>query len=261
MAAPPDAAVESLLLRRQAELSAARAELDGLVSVYRDTRRRRGVGEIIEIITDLGALQDRVKQVLRNAQREYLSFAKPPFALSAETDDSVAELTHDPTLRSRTIYDEETIGRPGIVEVLRRFREPGEEYRIHANLPIKLTIIDRETAFLPLGPDGSEPRLAAVVVHRSGLLDALLALFERYWAISTPMHIGSHEEPGDRDTPQHLDRDILTLLLAGLTDVGIARQLELSVRTVQRRVHAMMAVAGVRTRLQLGWHAARQQWV
>jgi DNA-binding NarL/FixJ family response regulator len=57
-----------------------------------------------------------------------------------------------------------------------------------------------------------------------------------------------------------LDRQVLTLLLAGLTDRSIASQLGLSMRTVQRRVQAQMEEAGVQTRMQLGWRAARVGW-
>ncbi|MEU7871819.1 helix-turn-helix domain-containing protein [Dactylosporangium sp. NPDC049140] len=44
---------------------------------------------------------------------------------------------------------------------------------------------------------------------------------------------------------------MLALLLAGLSDQAIAGQLDTSLRTVQRRIHAL-------TRIQLGWHAARK---
>ena len=46
----------------------------------------------------------------------------------------------------------------------------------------------------------------------------------------------------------------------GLTDRAIASQLGMSMRTVQRRVQRMMELAGVRTRMQLGWYAAQSEW-
>ena len=52
----------------------------------------------------------------------------------------------------------------------------------------------------------------------------------------------------------------MTLLLAGLTDQAIAGQLDTSLRTVQRRIHALMQHARAETRIQLGWHAARNGW-
>ncbi|MFD7311649.1 hypothetical protein [Promicromonospora sp. NPDC059942] len=41
----------------------------------------------------------------------------------------------------------------------------------------------------------------------------------------------------------------------------MAKQLGTSLRTVQRRVRALMDLAGVETRVQLGWHAATRGWV
>ncbi|MFZ4136203.1 helix-turn-helix domain-containing protein [Streptomyces koyangensis] len=57
------------------------------------------------------------------------------------------------------------------------------------------------------------------------------------------------------------DQHLLSLLLAGYTDRAVASQLGLSMRTVQRRVHRLLALAGVQTRLQLGWRAAQLHWI
>ena len=56
------------------------------------------------------------------------------------------------------------------------------------------------------------------------------------------------------------DRQLLTLLLAGLTDQAVASQLGMSLRSVQRRISTLMAKVGAATRIQLGWHAARNGW-
>jgi DNA-binding NarL/FixJ family response regulator len=63
------------------------------------------------------------------------------------------------------------------------------------------------------------------------------------------------------DGPDATDLEILALLLAGLTDASVAKQLDLGLRTVQRRVRRLMELAGVTTRLQLGWHAHERGWV
>ena len=62
------------------------------------------------------------------------------------------------------------------------------------------------------------------------------------------------------DGPNALDRKILGLLLAGLTDQAVSGQLNLSLRTLQRRLRRLMDLAGTGTRMQLGWHAARNNW-
>jgi DNA-binding NarL/FixJ family response regulator len=50
-------------------------------------------------------------------------------------------------------------------------------------------------------------------------------------------------------------------LLAGLTDHAVANQLGLSMRSVQRRIRALMDLVAAETRLQLGFHAARRGWL
>jgi DNA-binding NarL/FixJ family response regulator len=41
----------------------------------------------------------------------------------------------------------------------------------------------------------------------------------------------------------------------------VARRLDISGRTLQRRVTALIRAAGVGNRLQLGWYAASHGWV
>src|SRR5262249_31355439 len=57
---------------------------------------------------------------------------------------------------------------------------------------------------------------------------------------------------------EDLHRVILKLLAVGLTDREVARQLNLSQRTVQRHVATLMTRLGARTRLQAGVHGIRQ---
>ncbi len=100
------------------------------------------------------------------------------------------------------------------------------------------------------------------MVHASGLLDLLAGLFEAVWRESLPLRLGaagSAEEAGG--VPDATDLEILSLLLAGMTDASVAKHLELGLRTVQRRVKGLMELSGVTTRLQLGWHAYERGWV
>ncbi|MEV4440995.1 helix-turn-helix transcriptional regulator [Streptomyces sp. NPDC049577] len=126
--------------------------------------------------------------------------------------------------------------------------------RLVDRIPAELVIADRRSALLPLasGADGS----AALVVHPGALLDSLVDLFEDVWHEGRPLRPAVPASQG----PDATDLEILSLLLAGLTDTSVARQLGLGLRTVQRRVRRMMELAGVTTRLQLGWHAAERGW-
>ena len=127
-------------------------------------------------------------------------------------------------------------------------------------MPTKLVVADRAQALVPLTSPATEP--AALVVHASGLLELLSELFESVWRDALPLRLGASgvgEEPADG--PDGTDLDVLSLLLAGMTDASVAKQLDLGLRTVQRRVKRLMGLSGVTTRLQLGWHAYERGWV
>jgi DNA-binding NarL/FixJ family response regulator len=95
----------------------------------------------------------------------------------------------------------------------------------------------------------------SVLIRSSGILDALIAYYEAEWARAYPLPMAKGPAPVD-----DVDRQVLALLLAGLTDQAVASQLGLSLRSVQRRIAALMEVAGVTTRIQLGWHAGQHGW-
>jgi DNA-binding NarL/FixJ family response regulator len=119
------------------------------------------------------------------------------------------------------------------------------------DLPLSLYLSDDKLAVLPLR-DHAET--AAVIVHPSALLDALVKLFEGLWRRALPLFSPVEEQRASADQQR-----LVTLLLSGLTDEAIARQLGLSHRTVQRRVAAFMADLGAHTRFQAGVKAALQQ--
>lgn len=56
------------------------------------------------------------------------------------------------------------------------------------------------------------------------------------------------------------ERRILSLLAVGLSDEAIARQLGIGLRTVQRRVQALLVRLGAGSRFQAGVLAAGRGW-
>jgi predicted DNA-binding transcriptional regulator len=268
VAAPPDTAAERLLLRRQVELTDARAEIEQLARSYRSGRRSRSTDELVEIVIGAEALAHRVNQIQRSPKREFAGFVKPPFVA---IDLDRAEHLQDPDIVYRAVYDRKMLtDYPGLVDLLRGNTAPRVEYRMHPSLPMKLLLADRETALLPLGRDNYDLAPAAVIVHSSGLVDALAALFDQYWEASTPLVVNIGLDGGETGAdarpaiPWQLDAEdsrILSLLIGGVTDEAIARQLGVRLRTVRRRVQAMMHAASALNRAQLGWHAARSRWL
>ncbi len=105
-----------------------------------------------------------------------------------------------------------------------------------------------------------------MLLQRSGLLAGLEALFETVWRQAYPLDPSNVAHAADdvaelaAEGPDALDSKILALLLSGMTDQAVASQLDLSLRTLQRRLRSLMDLAGVESRMQLGWHAAREGW-
>ena len=121
---------------------------------------------------------------------------------------------------------------------------------------MKLALFDRRIGFVPL--DNGDPRVGAMVVHESPLLDALIALFESVWLRAVPWHPGAGVPAGDLDDRS---RQVLLLMSAGLKDESIARAMGMSRRTVQKHVTEAMAVLGARNRFQAGLLARDRGWL
>jgi sugar-specific transcriptional regulator TrmB len=259
VAAPPGMVAEGMLLRRQAELTVARAELEQLARAYRSGRRTRSTDELVEIVTGAEPLAQRVSHLQHSAKREFAGFVKPPFVAIDLGD---AEPLTDPDVSYRAIYDRDIVSYPGFIPRLQLSTAPRAEYRTHPSLPMKLMIADRETALLPLGRDTADTTPAAVIIHSSGLLGALLALFDQYWDASIPLPVNADDsEADDAGGADGAGRGVLSLMIGGATDEAIARQLGISLRTVRRRIQTMMRTANAQNRAQLGWIASRDNWL
>lgn len=147
---------------------------------------------------------------------------------------------------------------PGSVSLITRYIAAGEQARV-GDIPVKLALNDQPMAIIPLRHDRHVVE-SALVVRDSTLLDALSALFDMYWERAAPLRVrdGRLAEATD---PADAHRDLLPLLMAGLTDTAIAAHLGWSDRTVRRHVRAMMIQLDAKTRFQAGYQAVVRGWL
>lgn len=204
----------------------------------------------------------------RQAQTEVCSLLptrEAPVAMSVE--DGIEEVERDSMARGvllRSVVERGWFDRPDTATSVAQLVEQGQSVTVADRVPIKLIIADRSVALLPLDPEREESEPIALVVHRSGLLTALQALFDQCYDRARPLRAVPGPAAGERTGPDGLDaldRQLLALLHVGLTDAAIARQLGMGHRTVQRRLSALMTRANASTRFQLGSHAARAGWL
>ena len=245
--------IEAMIAERLAELHEARETLDVLTTRYRANTLARAADGVFEIVRGGEALRDCSLGLLHSARSEVLNLIKPPLiALQPEEGEGPP-----PSVRNRIVYETSVLEHDGIIDVLRIGARAGDEARAHTKLPIKMLVVDRSAALLPLAQHDSTP--VGVLLRESALLDAMCALFEYVWQTAIPLDLVNVTNGGST-APTVLDadeRELLSLLLAGLSDEAIAMHHGQSVRTVQRKVHALMEAANVRTRIQLAWEAAR----
>ncbi|MBM7785243.1 helix-turn-helix domain-containing protein [Tenggerimyces flavus] len=263
VAAPPTVALGALLTLARDSLWRAEQGTAALSEQYRAASAARTVGDLVEVVSGPDAVRHRFTQLQQAAESELLAFVTAPTRLVHWSDNPAEREAARRGVRMRLIVERELLEEPGAMDDAERSMAAGEEIRIAESLPIKLVLADRTMALVPLRPNAAE---GAVVVHTSMLLDALVALFDACWERAIPLRFRSSSgSPGSSDDEASLVTDmdvkILSLLLTGMTDEAVAKQLDLSARTIQRRIRQLMDLAGARTRLQLGWHASRAGWL
>jgi DNA-binding CsgD family transcriptional regulator len=267
---PPDVGFAPLLLGGMEALDRARATVAQLTDEHRATTRRRDANQLVEVITGTNAIRQQLRNLQLSTRSEILWFCRAGHVAMASSDneEEFAMLARD--VGYRVIYERALLEEPGMVDNLVLGIRAGEVARATPSLPVRMAISDRRIALCPLVPgrDGiTEP--TAALVRDSSLLTALLALFDSYWAASSPLHVAQDSGPDaagiDIVSPSEPttdeERELLSLLIAGVSDKAVATRLGVSSRTVQRRISEVMAQTGAQTRMQLAWQVARRGWL
>ncbi|MER5195244.1 helix-turn-helix domain-containing protein [Streptomyces sp. NPDC002755] len=260
VAAPPGVALGALLTQQRHELEKAELAAALLAEEYRAAAAEPAVHDLVEVVTGAAAVTQRFLQIQLGASEEVCALVTgTPVAVTGGENDAEEQATAR-GVRYRVVLERAVLDQPDGMTELTAALNRDEHVRVVDRVPTKLVVADRSLALVPLTGRSAEP--AALVVHASGLLELLSGLFESVWREALPLRLGAAGVvERAQDGPDATDLEILSLLLAGMTDASAAKQLDLGLRTVQRRVKRLMELTGVTTRLQLGWHAYERGWV
>jgi len=261
--APPNLAIEALILDRQDRLRRLRATVSDL---DRQAQKAQGNGgeSVVEIASSAEARRLIVEQIDRAATDEIVTLIRKPILVT-----SLDQPDSDPTqraaqargVRMRSIADADYLTLPGAVRRTFADLRAGEDIRVLPELPFKMVLADRRIAIIPL--DLKQAGGPSLLVRSSALLDALYALFEILWERAAPIALSPEgelalEAAGDAHASGDRLR-LVSLLAAGMNDKGIAHELGMSERTLGRRVVELMQALDARTRFQAGWQAAMRE--
>ncbi|MFG3256118.1 helix-turn-helix transcriptional regulator [Streptomyces sp. NPDC048172] len=265
----PEVAFESLLLAREEEIHRTRRHIQLLAARFRANAAGRDPLDLVEIVTGRAAVIRQVDQLQRSARKEIRGIDRPPYANSdpdrLDPKTGMMPVQQQMLRRGigyRTIYDTAGLATVRRLDTeIEAAAELGEDARVMADTPTKMLIADDRIALIPLRAAPHE-LVSSVVVHPSGLLEVLCAFFEVLWARALPISdYLAGRPPGASDGPSPDEARLLALLTTGMTDQVMARQLGISYRTFQRRLHGLMERLGAATRFQLGMRAASLGWV
>jgi sugar-specific transcriptional regulator TrmB/DNA-binding CsgD family transcriptional regulator len=256
VASPPAMALRPLLLERERGLTRAQEALVELSEVYRASADQRSAADVIDVVIGDDAVRQRIAQLQAAATREVRVLVLSDVALVTAEQNVEEERALMRGVRYRVVVESGVLERPGFLDLARQGAQVGEEVRVLPALPTRMFIADDRMALLPMHSQQDGRGFGALLIHPSGLLDLVMAIFEEYWSSATQFLA-----PAEGDPRADADRELLQLLLLGLTDAAAAAQLGVSLRTAQRRIADLMERAGVTTRIQLGAEAVRRSWV
>lgn len=260
-ATAPDIALEALVRGREAELMKLRGRVEDMMRGYRHNHVLSEPNELVEVVSGREAVAACWHSLQAGAGSTLRVLDKAPHIRVASAQEETAVLRRG--VRVEVIYEHAAVRTPAALAAIRSCMALGEQARMLPAFPFKMALVDDRWALLPVNTGTALE--CALLVRPSTLLDALSSLFASYW--SQAMRIprgepdGSAGKSAELADPQGRRRELLTLLAAGLTDEGIARQLGISTRTVQRLIREFMDACGARTRFQAGVQAAREEFV
>ncbi|MFF9347879.1 helix-turn-helix domain-containing protein [Streptomyces sp. NPDC014734] len=261
----PEIAFDHLLSQMQAELardreriSVARTTASRLLSEYAELKAPHcPVG--VEYLADVVQVRVRLAALSEQVRREVMAFA--PGGAQTEENMRAACPLDERLLRDgvamRTVYLDSVRNDPATLAHARRLTGLGGQVRTVATLPLRLTLIDRETAVVPVNSEDSGE--GAVVLTGQGPLTALCTLFEVVWETAQPL--GESARRDEEDVLNRQEAAALRLLAEGHTDAGIAKRLGLSQRTARRISTVLMERLGARSRFEAGVRAVQRGWL
>lgn len=231
-----------------------------LTTAFRYARYEETSALDFEILQGSDAFFERFKQLQPKARSHVWGIDRPPYYWEPDEihrqermqiEQMAAGITY------RTIYQESESDSPVRNASMARSVASGENARVLARPPIKMTIIDCEVGVVALDPPaGAEGSLSTLLVRRSTLLDAFCNIFESLWSLAVPVNLDrQNQELSKRE------REILTLMASGAGDDAIARRLGVSRRTIVRHIGRLLEHLGSTTRFQAGAQAARRGWL
>jgi hypothetical protein len=141
---------------------------------------------------------------------------------------------------------------------LRALANSGAQVATAPAVPPAIVIVDCRVALMALTGPSEGDAGSAFLLRDPGVAGYLASTIDCFWAMALPLHdLGEGTDGG----LSQVDQALLRLLAQGKTQQEIARSLQLSVRTVSRRIADLKRGLKADSPLQAGMEAVRRGWL
>jgi len=187
-AVEPELAIPSYLDRRSLQLNQELAEqsrlgvelTEDLKAAYCEGQGGKGTLDYLRLVSDPGQTAAQYRRMLSEVQREYLEFARPPYAVDPLEEQLVRQARHR-GVRCRLLIESRILDEAHAIR-FSEFGRAGVELRQIDSLPLKLALFDGRIGLVALlDPVVTKPSWTAIVFEHDGFAQAMQGLFEEYW--------------------------------------------------------------------------------
>ncbi|MET3804672.1 DNA-binding CsgD family transcriptional regulator [Nakamurella sp. UYEF19] len=193
---------------------------------------------------------------LAGPSRELLSIVPsadiPLAAMMSSWDADMAILASG--VLTRAMYHTEAARRPEILGYLAALAAEGMAVRVRPLLPSRTVVIDRALVVVAAEPGAAGG--AALFITEPVMVETFVAQFAALW--KSGRAIGDARSDS---LSEEVIRETLAMLTSGVTDATAAHQLGVSLRTVRRRVAAVLELLNASSRFEAGVKAAEAGWL
>jgi len=187
-AVEPGLAIPNYIARRQEQLQIELTEqgrvagdlVEDLNTAYSEGQEGRGTLDYLRIVTEPGQTAVQYRRMISEAEKEYLEFSRPPYAVDPLEEKLVKDARQRGVdcrlLLEGARLDEEHRLRLG------EYQAAGVQIRQIDSLPMKLALFDGKCGMIALlDPLVTKPAWTSVLFEHPGMGEAMKGLFEAYW--------------------------------------------------------------------------------
>ncbi|GLW09877.1 transcriptional regulator [Microtetraspora sp. NBRC 13810] len=255
--------MQNRLAESSSRLIEAHKRINDIQRIFSRRMFEHDPDEAVSLMTDRDEIQSLSLSLINAAQSDFLEMHTWRFTVPLRKEESAPppEAVVERKVRRRSVYTTEYFDNEVGYHFIQNSVASGTEVRIYRNLPMKMQLIDEDSAMLPLTPSGAA---GVLLIRAPVVVKALRHYFEMVWARAAPVGTSSEvapaPAPGLGNTPTELQLQLLKMMALGLKDESIANRTGMSLRTVRRHIATIMEMLSVETRFAAGVAAAKRGW-